>query len=107
MAYADKMAYADQYYMEVTGTAKSALNAVKETPLSRLSYAVEKLRKADAVVGETASRLVGERGPEPGDQAARAPVGSGFLGNIEELADSVSDLAGNILENIQRVERRI
>ncbi|HET6409116.1 MAG TPA: hypothetical protein VFG14_14605 [Chthoniobacteraceae bacterium] len=86
----------------------ASLNAVKETPLTRLQYAVERLRKSDAIVSEAANRLVGERGPEiNGTGQARAPVGSGFLGHIEELADNVSDLANSILDNIQRIERRL
>lgn len=102
------MPYDEQAYAQAKMAGSANLSTVKETPLTRLQYAVERLRKSDAVVSEAANRLVGERGPEiNGAGQVRAPNGSGFLGNIEELADNVTDLASNIMDNIQRIERRL
>lgn len=84
------------------------LNAVKETPLTRLSFAVDRLRKANAAVADAATILVGEQMTGgPANQMARAPVGSGMLGSIEELADSVTDIASDIVSNISRIQSRL
>lgn len=109
MAFTDQNAnVAAGYLLKGTGAIATAAVDAKETPLTRLQYAVERLRKSDALVSEAANQLVGERGPEVNAAGqARAPVGSGFLGNIEELADEVTDLAANIMAHIQRVERRL
>jgi len=87
--------------------AQQGLSVVKETALSRLANAVELLRKAEGLVSETSTRLVGASGPEGGAEALRGPIGSGIFGSVEELADNVTELASSIVSSIQRVERRL
>lgn len=80
---------------------------VKETPLSRLSGAVDHLRSATSKMSTAATTLCGEqiRGEAPGKP--RAPVGTGVFGSIEELADAVDDLAADIDDYAHRINGRL
>lgn len=79
---------------------------VKETPFSRLGGAVERLRKAHAHVVGVAGKLCGENPPEATTTGQRVS-GSGMFGGIEELADSIIDMAGEIIDHAERINRRI
>ncbi len=100
--YAEKVSYESVY-----GSPKSgSLNAVKETPLTRLSGAVERLHKAEAMASNLAGKLVGEQMTGEGGETT-APVGPGMLGAFEELANVIIHAANNITSDLARIERRI
>jgi hypothetical protein len=103
---ADRTQSAQDYFSRHAGVTGS-LNAVKETPYSRLAGAVERLRKAGSVVGSVAGKLCGDQPEEARDRHTRGPIGGGMLGSIEELADSISDMADDIAEAATRIDRRL
>lgn len=79
---------------------------VKETPFSRLSVAVERLREARTRVNEVANALCGEAPPTPpatGAKVNRMPiVGSGMLGGIEEMAEAIEGMVDGINDDLAR-----
>lgn len=82
------------------------LKAVKDTPFTRLSSALAIVTKAQDAVGSVVTNLVGEQAAEGGRKES-APSGSGLLGSIEEMADEISRRAHDIVEQAQRLQRRL
>lgn len=83
----------------------------KETPFSRLSRAVDRLRETRSRASEVACSLCGERGPSPANASGkinRAPiVGLGMLGGIEDLAQNIEDIVDDMNDDLARVARHI
>ena len=85
----------------------SQIGQTKETPVTRLSGALERLHKAEAQVASVTAKLVGEPAVDGACREASKPIGSGIFGNIEEMADGVAALAADIIDHATRIERRL
>lgn len=79
---------------------------VKETPVTRLSDALARLRASRNLVGSVADKLVGERCEDEGCGTA-GPLRSGIFGEIEDIADTISRLAGDIEYSASRIADRL
>lgn len=81
------------------------VQAVKDTPVTRLSAAVERLLKAEGYVSEVASKLCGQDSSlEANAKTDRLP---GVLGDIDGLSDDVASIASRIIEHVQRIQARL
>jgi hypothetical protein len=90
-----------------TNTTYSTPEVVRETPFSRLSGAVDRLHKVASQMSNAADALCGEQVTGEGLRKAKAPVGGGFFGGIEELADQIDDMAADIGKYASRIQSRI
>ena len=95
-------------YIGSDGYGEKASNAPqRETPFSRLTGAVDRLRKVSEISSMLSVKLVGEEPPEATNREALPIVGAGMLGSVEDAANDIIRLAERITDNLARVERRI
>lgn len=85
---------------------ETASQVSRQTCITRLSSALDRLRKADGYVSEFASKLVGE-GPGEGSINKCVPAGGGLLGFVDEMAVEVDRLADSIVAQIERMNSMV
>lgn len=85
--------------------AGKAVPMPKQPPLGRLFSALDMMRKASAVAGETTDRLCGSQ-PQDGSPK-EAMDGGGAFSEIEIAADEFHRMAEQIISDMGRIQSRL
>lgn len=93
------MAYTEKNYV-------SEVQAPRTSPFDALASAIVHLEKARSVAGELASSLVGQV-PSAVSGKDGSANGGGLIDQIERYAASINSLAASIIEDMDRVQRRL
>ncbi len=95
------MAYQDKDY------AGGAAIAPRTSPFSALTDAIDHMRKASAAVTDLSDRIVGNA-PRPVSTATKeGGIANGLIDGMERSVEVLNALAASILEDVQRIERRL
>lgn len=82
------------------------VQAPRKSPLDALSSAIGHLEKARAMAGELANTMVGPVPTSVGNKDAIS-TGGGLIEQIERYAASINSMAASIIEDMDRVQRRL
>lgn len=93
-------------YSGLSGLKSGQLAATpKQPPLGRLFSALDMMRKAAAVAGETTDRLCGSQ--PTGEGGKEALGGGGAFTEIEIAADQFQRMAEQIISDMGRIQSRL
>lgn len=94
---------ADDPYMQQGQ--KASINIPKQTPIARLSSAVEHLAKAQSVVSELSASLVGS--VPATDEQDNCDYGEGLMADIERASVRINAIAAAIISEASRAQSRL